>query len=251
MKKTKTHIKSLEAIANGIHSADEISKFAAVTRQTILKALGQLVEAGEITCSEGFYQIQQQVKTGEKLSPTSETPAKSAKIRFKNPQNVGYLKKIFAFFGYQIQTANMMLFTVSPKSNYPNAAILEDLESILCFFSNTHKIDITGENGQYEPLTQLSKLNPKNGIVVGQKFIHRIEHYTVFHVVSKCLIPDPFRTDKEPACRIEFRALNQSGEIMDFVVDTSRPNIIEHKTPKSTKFSQRANFEAVKNYIND
>jgi len=213
--------------------------------------LGQLVEAGEITCSEGFYQIQQQVKTGEKLSPTSETPAKSAKIRFKNPQNVGYLKKIFAFFGYQIQTANMMLFTVSPKHNWPNAAIFEDLEAILCFFSNTHKIDITGEKGNYEPLTQLSKLSPKNGIVVGQKFIHRIEHYTVFHVKSKAYIPDEFRTDKEGSCRIEFRALNQSGEIMDFVVDTSRPNIIEHKAPKSTKFSQRANFEAAKPYIND
>jgi len=123
MKKTKTHIKSIEAIANGIHSADEISKFAAVTRQTILKALGQLVEAGEISVSDGFYQIIQQVKTGEKVSLKGETPAKSAKIRFKNPQNAGYLKKIFAFFGYQIQTANMMLFTVSPKSNYPNAAI--------------------------------------------------------------------------------------------------------------------------------
>jgi len=248
MKQTKTHKKSIEAITNGIHSADGIAKFAAVTRQTILKALGQLVEAGEISVKDDFYQIHQQPKTGEKLSPKGETPAKSAKIRFCNTQNVGYLKKVFAFFGYTIQTANITLFTVSPKNNMPNEALIEDLESILCFFSNTHRIDVTGENGEYEPTVQLSKLSPKNGIVLGQSFVHRLENYKVYWVRQKSLIPDKHRNDKEPSCRVEFMAINAAGELYDFTVDTSRQNIIEHKA-STQKLVKRANFEAIKKYI--
>lgn len=257
MKLLERHLKVLEAIRNGMHTKTEILQFSMMAQQTVTKALKELVSDGQIKDTGNFYQTTdgeiEQVKklglspVGETKSATGETAKKSAKIRFKYSQNVGLLKKHFAFFGYNIETANITLFTVSPQdqSLHPEA-IKEDIEAILVFFTNTYSIEITGKDGQFRDGFQLGQLNPKTQISLGQTFAYKLDKYRVFHVICKGLIPDPHKSDREPTCRIEFKAFNSKGEPYLFTVDTSRKNEIEHFFMKG-KAPQRANFEAIKN----
>jgi hypothetical protein len=263
MKITDRHKKVEQAIAAGHHSEEGIIKLSMLTKATVKKALKEMIAAGMLSQNGSFYYMTTEnakAFTGENpvtspsgetsptVSPTGEqvkAEPKKVKIKFKHSQNVELLKKVFAFFGYGIETANITLFTVIPPQQQAHEeSILEDVDAILYFFGSNYTLEaINCKDGQFLPVKHISQLDPKTQIMLGQTFESHAKKYRVCHVISKALVPYD-DISKAPEVQIEFKALDKDGAEYLFNISTIKKNPLQIHKLKGTS-SKRPRFSKI------